>query len=39
MQLIIRDLIYRSPLGKVTSDLMVFDEMDSRLEFTFDNVQ
>jgi len=27
------------PIGKVTSDLMVFDEMDSRLEFTFDNVQ
>lgn len=27
------------PIGKVTSDLMVFDEMDSRLEFTFDNIQ
>lgn len=25
------------PLGKVTSDLTVFDEMESRLEFTFDN--
>ena len=27
------------PIGKVTSDLGIFDEMDSRLEFTFDNVQ
>ncbi len=27
------------PIGKVTSDLVIFDEMDSRLEFTFDNVQ
>lgn len=27
------------PIGKVTSDLWIFDEMDSRLEFTFDNVQ
>lgn len=25
------------PIGKVTSDLAAFDEMDSRLEFTFDN--
>lgn len=27
------------PIGKVTSGLGTFDEMDSRLEFTFDNVQ
>lgn len=27
------------PIGKVTSDFGIFDEMDSRLEFTFDNVQ
>lgn len=27
------------PIGKVTSDLGAFDEMESRLEFTFDNVQ
>lgn len=27
------------PIGKVTSDLDVFDEIESRLEFTFDNVQ
>lgn len=27
------------PIGKVTSDLGIFDEMESRLEFTFDNVQ
>lgn len=27
------------PIGKVTSDLAVFDEMDSRLEFTFDDMQ
>ena len=27
------------PIGKVTSDLGIFDEMDSRLEFIFDNVQ
>lgn len=27
------------PIGKVTSDLGVFDEMDSRLEFTFDDAQ
>ena len=27
------------PIGKVTSDLEIFDEMDSRLEFMFDNVQ
>lgn len=27
------------PIGKVTSDLGFFDEMDSRLKFTFDNVQ
>lgn len=25
------------PIGKVTSDLTAFDEMESRLEFTFDN--
>lgn len=25
------------PIGKVTSDLTVFDEMENRLEFTFDN--
>lgn len=25
------------PIGKVTSDLRAFDEMESRLEFTFDN--
>lgn len=24
------------PIGKVISDLTVFDEMDSRLEFTFE---
>lgn len=27
------------PIGKVTSNLGAFDEMESRLEFTFDNVQ
>lgn len=27
------------PIGKVTSDLSVFDEMESRLEFTFDHAQ
>lgn len=27
------------PIGKVTSGLEIFNEMDSRLEFTFDNVQ
>ncbi len=27
------------PIGKVTSDFEIFNEMDSRLEFTFDNVQ
>lgn len=27
------------PIGKVTSGLETFDEMDSRLEFTFDNVK
>lgn len=27
------------PIGKVTSDLGAFDEMESRSEFAFDNVQ
>lgn len=27
------------PIGKVTSDLSAFDEMESRLEFAFDNIQ
>lgn len=27
------------PIGKVTSDLGAFDEMESWLEFSFDNVQ
>lgn len=27
------------PIGKVTSDLGIFDEMESRLEFTFDSAQ
>lgn len=27
------------PIGKITSALNIFDEMQSRLEFTFDNTQ